>query len=127
MVMALAGLALGLGMRSLGLLEGPLGAAVMVAVVLCIALVGTVSYWRRLDEAAREAHKFAWYWGGSVGVAIALVLSVALAKANIDPLLIDLADGAGAGDLVGFGMLAAMGLQAACYFVAWAGWWISKR
>ena len=78
-------------------------------------------------EAAREAHKFAWYWGGSFGVAAALVLAVALAKANLDAQLIDLAGGATPGDLVGFGMLAAMGLQAVCYLVTWAGWWLSKR
>ena len=32
-----------------------------------------------------------------------------------------------AGELVSLGMLAAMGLQVACYLVVWAGWWLSKR
>ena len=126
-IMTLIGLAIGLGLRKLGLLDGPLGAVVMVAVVLAVGLVGTVGYWRRLDEAAREAHKFAWYWGGSCGMAVIVVLAVVLAKVDAGPLLIDLAEGATPGDLVGLGMLTAMGVQALLYVMVWTGWWISKR
>ncbi len=67
-VLMLGGFGLGLGMRALDWLDGALGVALMLALVLALGLLGAVSYWRRLDEAAREAHKFAWYWGGSVGV-----------------------------------------------------------
>lgn len=126
-LMAFLGLALGFTLRAFGVLDGPLGAAVMVSVVMALGFVGAISYWRRLDEAAREAHKFAWYWGGSFGMAVAIVLAVAMTRVDVSPLLTDLAGGTEPSDYAGFGMLAAMGLQAAFYFVAWAGWWISKR
>jgi hypothetical protein len=34
----------------------------MIAVVLVFAVAATIWIWRALDEAAREAHKWAWYW-----------------------------------------------------------------
>ena len=124
-VLAFGGFGLGLAMRGLGGLDGALGAALMLAAVLVLGLVSTVSYWRRLDEAAREAHKFAWYWGGSTGVAIALVIAVVLSQTDL--LAVGFAGSTTTGELVSLGMMAAMGLQAACYLAVWAGWWLSKR
>ena len=57
----LSGLELGRGVRA--------GIAVAFAVpVAWLAL----NYWRAIDEAAREAQKWAWFWGGSGGMAAAL-------------------------------------------------------
>ena len=124
-VLMLGGFGLGLGMRALDWLDGALGVALMLALVLALGLVGAVSYWRRLDEAAREAHKFAWYWGGSVGVGVALVIAITLAKTDL--VAVGFAGSSTPGELVSLGMMAAMGLQVACYLVVWAGWWLSKR
>lgn len=124
-VMASSGLLLGFGARAVNLSGGALVA--MVAFLVVAAGFGAVVYWRRLDEAAREAHKFAWYWGGSFGMAIAIVLAVILTRGGLDTQLVHMSEARGAGNFVGFGMMAAMGVQAVCYLVVWAGWWISKR
>lgn len=34
-----------------------------------------LSWWRQIDEAAREAHKIAWFWGGSIGMTIAILIA----------------------------------------------------
>jgi len=49
--------------------------AMMVLVATAIILPASIVWWRSLDELAREAHKSAWFWGGSFGlVAITPVL-----------------------------------------------------
>jgi hypothetical protein len=124
-VMAASGLLLGFGARAVNLSGAALVA--MIAFLIVAAGFGAVVYWRRLDEAAREAHKFAWYWGGSFGMAIAIVLAVTLTRGGLDTQLARMSEAAGPGNFVSLGMMAAMGVQAVCYLVVWAGWWISKR
>lgn len=41
------------------------------------AVVLVVFHWKRLDEAARAAHRWAWYWGGSTGLAGAMLFAAA--------------------------------------------------
>ena len=124
-VMVASGLLLGFGARAVNLSGGALIA--MVALLVVAAGFGGVVYWRRLDEAAREAHKFAWYWGGSFGMGLAVAVAVTLTRGDFDPLLARMGEATGPGNFVGLGMMAAMGVQAVCYLVVWAGWWISKR
>lgn len=124
-VMVASGLLLGFGARAVNLSGGALIA--MVALLVVAAGFGAVVYWRRLDEAAREAHKFAWYWGGSFGMGLAVALAVTLTKGDFDPQLAQMSEAAGPGNFVGLGMMAAMGIQAVCYLMVWSGWWISKR
>ena len=52
---------------------GPVGTAMTAALVTAAMAVGftaCVWWWRGIDEAAREAHKWAWWWGGSGGMAV---------------------------------------------------------
>lgn len=42
--------------------------AVVVAGLSALAVWITAMYWRRIDEAAREAHKWAWFWGGNIAL-----------------------------------------------------------
>ena len=46
---------------------------VTVAVATAWALWMAVLAFRRLDEFQQEASKFAWYWGGSIGLAASVV------------------------------------------------------
>lgn len=109
---------------------GPLGigAAILVACAGLIALGYLCIYWwSRLDEAAREAHKWAWWWGGTSGTALGGVALIVLERAVLTgPLQ--------AGRLLGqpldsmaVGALLLILLQAAGYALAWAAWWLRRR
>lgn len=96
------------------------GAGALLAIALgLLGLIGL--YWRRLDEAARAAQQSAWFWGGSIGmgVALAALLPPTGARwlpADLDPMLMAPLGGGlvVAGALVGF-------------LVGWALWWIRRR
>ena len=93
---------------------------------LPIVLWVTLIWWRRLDEAAREAHKWAWYWGATAGILVVIPLLflpedlgvVALGRrlGFVEP-----------SDLVSFGMFAVLILQVLGYGIAWAAWWLKRR
>lgn len=60
-----------------------LGSALPKGFVMPLALVAMVwaaamatIHWKRLDEAARAAHRWAWYWGGTIGLAGAMIFAV---------------------------------------------------
>jgi hypothetical protein len=122
-----AGAAVVLGGKALGVGRNPIGAGVLSAVAFAAATPFVIVWWRRLDEAAREAHKFAWYWGGSAGmVVVAIAFNVLMAPGSN----IVTAEFLGADrprDLVAIGMAAVLLSQVIGYTVAWAGWWIARR
>lgn len=82
-------------------------------------------YWRRLDEAAREAHKDSWMWGGLVGYTLAAVYAALLVLFPQTPVI----------DLVGLeprqaaagGIMLTSAAMALCYGAAWGIWWMRKR
>lgn len=82
-----------------------------------------------IDEAAQEAHKWAWYWGGSGGLAVGgvLVIMAGLPQAaaiHIPAWYADRADPAAYAATGAFAMLALMLIG---YGVAWAWWWLGRR
>lgn len=105
-------------------LEFPRGFRLAVlAVTLALAAFSTWQWWAALDEVAREAHKFAWYWGGSFGMGVAgalliLVDSQRIAVPQILP---------GLHSEFAIGAATVMLAQIAGYLVAWAGWWWTRR
>jgi len=95
----------------------------ILLVVFVIAVGSTWKWWSVLDEVAREAHKFAWYWGGSAGMMVAGVVLILvdgeyMAAPHIFP-----------GQHSDFvtGALTVMLAQIVGYLIAWAGWWWSRR
>lgn len=89
--------------------------------------IGTL-WMRSIDEAAQEAHKSAWYWGGSAGMAVGGVLLVisavqpATAALNLPAVL-------GRTDPVAYAAAGAFGiltLMLIGYGVVWAWWWLSR-
>ena len=82
------------------------------------------SHWRSLDEAAREAHKAAWYWGGSAGLGLSMIL---LGYVVNDPAPLRLLPSQAPAWLFVFGGAACVGLQVVGYLVAWAIWWLRRR
>ena len=100
-----------------------LSLGVLVGLALCIR------WWQAADEAVREAHKWAWYWGGSSGMAVggALVIMASLPQAaaiNIPAWYSDRTDPAAYAATGAFAMLA---LMLVGYGVAWAWWWLGRR
>ncbi len=99
------------------------GGAVAVVTGLSMALVlwSCARWWRGLDEAAQEAHKWAWWWGSTFGLAIGGValFTLMMIAENLfvgEPKTLFLG---GAAVVIGF--------QTVGYAVAWAIWWLRRR
>lgn len=98
---------------------GLLTLAMGVVVWICVL------WWRRADEAVREAHKWAWYWGGSAGIVV-VILALGLVGWDV----IELAPTAFSGepeDLIMTGVGLTLGAQLIGYLIAWAAWWLRHR
>ena len=102
----------------------PLQAALMVAATAAVLAI-CIRWWRNADEAVREAHKWAWYWGGSTGMACVILLFALSTWEVIDVTLPPL--GSGPGDLIMTGVALTVGAQGIGYLVAWAAWWLRHR
>lgn len=107
------------------------GAPWIVSVGITLALFAALLFlafvsWRRLDEAAREAHKAAWWWGGLTGMSVAasilMGLQVAGDRAPLDLVLFPGVEGAFAS-----GFLFVVIAQTVGYGLFWAGWWLTRR
>ncbi len=126
--LVLGGLA-GLGSAFLGDQPGAVGLGVTAALIsaaMALVLVATVWWWRQIDEAAREAHKWAWWWGGSGGMGVGLVLLLTLMlRAENQPLAAGF--GSTSGEVFASGMMSILLFQITGYGLAWAGWWLKHR
>jgi hypothetical protein len=108
--------------------DQPLGLTLFVlAGVLVLvpgAIYSTLKHWRGLDEAAREAHKWAWYWGGSLGILPGLVIALTRTTG------VEMARALGftePHDLIEFGALAVLISMLIGYLIAWGFWWLRRR
>ena len=112
----------------LGELPGMLGLAVTAAIIACamaVAFAACIWWWRGIDEAAREAHKWAWWWGGSGGMAVGVVVLTVLTVHDDGSTTAEV--GLTAPDLLVGGMWTILLFQLAGYAVAWAVWWLKHR
>ena len=105
----------------LGLINFAHGEVVMIG-----AMVAGAAWMRSIDEAAREAHKWAWWWGGSGGMAVGSVLLLTLMlRAEDQSLSAKL--GSTPANIFVSGMMCLLLFQVAGYSLAWAGWWLKHR
>ncbi len=84
-------------------------------------------WWRKVDEAVREAHKWAWFWGGSIGIMLGIFLAAANVFMNgqlVATLLVSSGFGAYPFEA---GLIAMTMLVAYGYMAAWALWWWKHR
>jgi len=82
------------------------------AVLIGVALLACMPWWRRLDHMARDAHLTAWYWGASFGGGVALLATIASSGFR-SPLF----QGAALVFLA----------EVAAYGVCWLAWWAMRR
>jgi hypothetical protein len=100
------------------------------AVLIMIGSLAVGTAWMRsIDEAAQEAHKSAWYWGGSAGMAlggVAIILATLpqAATLRIPSWVPDRADPAAYAATGAFAMLLLMLIG---YTIVWAWWWWKRR
>ena len=104
---------------------GLIGSGVFLIAVMAATLAVSIWWWRRLDEAAREAHKWAWYWGGSAGMVVGLAAILTLTTRDVDLARFLPAD-ANPGDMIVGGMMSILLFQLTGYTLAWAWWWLAR-
>src|SRR5690606_26279113 len=102
-----------------------IGVVVLAAGLAVFVALHSLYWWRGLDEAAKEAHKWAWWWGGNLGLVAggAGVVAATLMGANPLPATVPPTDAA----LVAAGALAVLAAQAVGYGAAWCVWWAARR
>lgn len=110
---------------------GPLAKDVLIIVAVVWALGFAGLAWRRTDEAARQAHMFAMFWGAPFAL-LALILAlpvVAITVFHVQPHPGAQLFTAGSDHfrLVMAGVLLAGLAQVAGYGLVWAGWWLRHR
>ena len=105
--------------------EASLGGAALIAAAVALAMAAvlwaSLHWWKGLDEAAQEAHKWAWWWGSTVGLCFAAVILLTLlygvGELGEAPIKSTLTWGTGI----------LTGCQIVGYGVAWAAWWLKRR
>lgn len=95
------------------------GGAFALAMAVCFWVC--IGWWRSLDEAAREAHKWAWWWGSTAGLAVGSVALYTLIYSAPEALT------AAPKDLLLGGATFVVVVQTLGYAVAWAFWWLKRR
>jgi hypothetical protein len=107
----------------------PLELRLLIAIlVVTPAMVATCNYWRSIDEAAREAQKWAWFWGGSIGMAVGiLAISIAFVRPEWLDIAALLPEHATALHGMFVGAAAMIAAQLIGFVLAWAWWWARRR
>lgn len=95
--------------------------AAAVAVAMAAGLWASLRWWKGLDEAAQEAHKWAWWWGATVGLCFAGVILLTLLYGAGD------LGEAPIKDILMLGAAIVTGCQMVGYGVAWTVWWLKRR
>lgn len=95
--------------------------ALVVALSMAVGFWASLRWWKGLDEAAQEAHKWAWWWGSTAGLCftgvILLTLLYGVGELGEAP----------AKSVLLWGVGLTIGCQIVGYGVAWAIWWLKRR
>jgi hypothetical protein len=116
----------------MGYISAPMamkGLLVFACASTVISLPLSWLWWSKVDEAAREAHKWAWFWGGSSGLLLILPLMAAFSLTDwafYEQYLAFLHVRAGIGEFAA-GMLTTLLCMSIGYLIAWVWWWWKRR
>jgi len=101
------------------------------AAIVALATAGGAIWMQQIDELAQRAHYVAWYWGGSLALAVLVFLVFAapgLAKVmDIDALLTPLEATYGRGAGFMGGVLVSLGALTLGYAAWWGLYWFRKQ
>ncbi|MDB5470744.1 MAG: hypothetical protein JWR84_2304 [Caulobacter sp.] len=98
----------------------------IAATVFALTFWFAWKWWQAIDEAAREAHKTGWYWGGTAGLLISLVLFTGLHFADPAVSLARYAMIEGDAGLILTGIAVTITAQLIGYGLVWSGWWFLR-
>ena len=107
--------------------QNPLSLWALIAASLLLVAVVTAIWWRNIDEAAREAHKWSWYWGGSAGLSGVLVLFLLVYMTGGSFGRDTIASAGLTGRELELGMATGALLPVIGYTIAWVIWWWRRR
>lgn len=104
-----------------------IGFAVVGAIIVIVPL--SIVWWRSLDELAQEAHKSAFFWGGSTAMGVVMLpLLIMMELAQRDSFGLASVPG-NEGYVYGLyaGVAISIGAVMGGYFLAWILFWWRKR
>lgn len=95
--------------------------------IMGAAMVYSIRWWRGVDEAVRQAHSWAWYWGGSTGLAFVGIFYMAsvFTDGEVSRRLVEMLGVAGREVELGVGIATVPMLFG--YGIAWVIWWLRHR
>lgn len=97
--------------------------------VVIASLVLSLLQFRALDEAAKQAHYIAWYWGSLIALALVMLAGVAIATGGLPFELIETLAARALGEsnprnLFLFGVMAGPGIMLLAFAVWWSAHWL---
>lgn len=91
---------------------------------MVVALATGVWWWGQIDEAAREAHKWAWWWGGSCAMGLAAAVLIAFGFVH-DVLPASIQTAPPEHLILGGGYFVLI-CELVGYSIAWCVWWLRR-
>lgn len=104
----------------------PAEALMVMAVLVVLSIVVSLTLAGRLDEAGRAAVRFAWYWGGGGAMTLSLVglaLYAAIGTPRLDQVL---GSGWSPLELIALGAFGLASAEVAGFAIAGAAWWLKR-
>ena len=122
-----AGLLLGVQLDKITSLTALKAFMVFFVVTMILSLPFVISWWKKVDEAVREAHKSSWFWGGSIGVYIILIFATAnlFLDGSLTAIVLDYFGLQGYG--FEMGVILTIAMVSYGYMAAWGLWWAKRR
>ena len=101
----------------------------MAVLMMSLSLWLGAAWMQRIDEAAREAHKAAWFWGGSGGMAVGGIFVILASSPPAERLILP-SWFAGRTDPAAYaatGAVAILALMLIGYGLVWGWWWLRRQ
>ena len=92
---------------------------VAVVVLFWVSLI----YWRNIDEAARAAHNFAWFWGGAGSILAILPFGALVSNERLLAVFSERSPA----EWVALGFVSLLTAQLIGYGLVWCIWWLRQR
>jgi hypothetical protein len=131
-LMFVAGIVVGI-LSARGTLDADRALVWLVGAVAVIIMTGgmvvSVAWMRSIDEAAQEAHKAAWFWGGCGGMMVGgiFIILTVLPQARTWAVPSWAADRTDPAAYAATGAFSMMLLMLLGYTIVWAWWWWRRR